>query len=128
MNQSWVLHHDNAPANSSFLVHNFLVKNDMTVVHQPPYFPDLAPADFFLFPTLKSTSKGRCFDKYDKIQKNLRKDLFDILKEVFQKAFQSWQKRWKRRVASVGNYFEGNKLEKVVFINIQLLYNSLIFY
>jgi hypothetical protein len=26
-NQSWVLHHDNAPAHSSFLVSNFLAKN-----------------------------------------------------------------------------------------------------
>jgi hypothetical protein len=49
-NQSWVLHHDNAPAHSSFLVRNFLAKNKTTVVLQPPYSPDLAPADFFLFP------------------------------------------------------------------------------
>ena len=52
-NQSWVLHHDNAPAHSPFLVRNFLAKNEMTVVPQPPYPPDLAPADFFLFPKLE---------------------------------------------------------------------------
>jgi hypothetical protein len=34
--QSWVVHHDNAPAHSSFLVCNFLGKNKMTVVPQPP--------------------------------------------------------------------------------------------
>jgi hypothetical protein len=48
-NQSWVLHHDNAPAHSSFLVHNFLAKNETTVLLQPPYSPDLASADFFCF-------------------------------------------------------------------------------
>jgi hypothetical protein len=38
----------------------FLVKHETTiVVPQPPYSPDLAPADFFLFPRLKSTLKGR---------------------------------------------------------------------
>ena len=47
MNESWLLHHDNAPAHSSFLVHNFLAKNEATIVPQPPYSPDLAPADFF---------------------------------------------------------------------------------
>jgi hypothetical protein len=36
-NQSWVLHHDNAPAHSSLLVHNFLAKNKTTVVPQPLY-------------------------------------------------------------------------------------------
>ena len=110
-NQSWVLHHDNAPAHSSFLVRNFLAKNETTVVPQPPYPPDLAPADFFLFPKLKSTLKGRRFDTFDEIQKNLTKELFAIPKEAFQKAFQSWQKRWERCVASEGNYFEGDKLE-----------------
>jgi len=61
-NQSWVLHHDNAPAHLSFLVRNFLAKNETTVVPQPPYSPDLAPADFFMFSKLKSTVKGRCSD------------------------------------------------------------------
>jgi len=110
-NLSWVLHHDNAPADSSFVVHNFLVKNEMTVVPQPPYFPDLAAADFFLFPNLKSTLKGCRFDTFDEIQKNLTKELFAIPKEAFQKAFSSWQKRWERCVASQGNYFEGDRLE-----------------
>ena len=106
-NQSLVLHHDNAPAHSSFLVRNFLAKNETTVVPQPPYSPDLAPADFFLFPKLKSTLKWRRFDTFDEIQKNSTKGLFAIPKE----AFQSWQKRWERCVVSEGNYFEGDELE-----------------
>ena len=40
---------------------------------QPPYSPYLAPVDFFLFPKLKSTLKGRHFDTFDEIQKNLTK-------------------------------------------------------
>jgi transposase len=107
-----VLHHDNAPAHSSsFLVRNFLAKNETTVVTQPPYSPDLVLADFFLFPKLKCTLKGRRFDTFDEIQKNSTKELFAIPKEAFQKASQSWQKRWERCVASEENYFEGDKLE-----------------
>jgi transposase len=92
-------------------VRNFLAKNEMTVVPQPPYSPDLASADFFLFPELKSTLKGRHFETFDEIQKNSMKELLMIPKEAFQKAFQGWQKRWERCVASEGNYFEGDKLE-----------------
>jgi transposase len=106
-----VLHHDNAPAHSSLLVRNFLAKNEMTVVPQPPYSPDLAPADFFLFPKLKSTVKRRRFDTIDEIQKISTNKFFAIPKAVFQKGFQSCQKRWERCVASEGNYFEGDKLE-----------------
>jgi hypothetical protein len=35
-NQSWVLHHDNAPAHSSFIVRNFLAENEMTVFPSHP--------------------------------------------------------------------------------------------
>jgi hypothetical protein len=65
----------------------------------------LAPADFFPFPKLKSTLKGRRFETSDEIQKNLTKELLAIPKE----AFQGWQKRWELCVASEGNYFEGDK-------------------
>ena len=44
----WMLQHDNAPSHSSFLVCDFLAKHATTVLPQPPYSPDLAPADFFL--------------------------------------------------------------------------------
>jgi len=89
MNQSWVLYRDSAPAHSSFLVFYFLAKNETTVVPQPPYSPDLAPAYFFFFPKLKSALKGHRFNTFDEIQKNLMKELFAIPKEAFQKVFQS---------------------------------------
>jgi len=56
-NNTWMLHHDNAPAHASLLIHEFLMKHETTVVAQPPYSPDLACADFFLFPKLKSSLK-----------------------------------------------------------------------
>ena len=53
-NNTWMLHHDNAPAHASLLICEFLTKHETTVVPQPPCSPHLAPADFFLFPKLKS--------------------------------------------------------------------------
>jgi transposase len=66
----WMLHHDIAPAHASSLIREFLAKNETTVVPQPPYSPDLAPADFFLFPKLKSTLKGQRFDSIEEIEEN----------------------------------------------------------
>jgi len=40
------------------LIREFLTKHEADVVQRPPYSPDLAPADFFLFPKLKSSLKG----------------------------------------------------------------------
>jgi len=54
-NQTWTLHHDNAPAHMLLLICSYLAKHQISVVSHPPYSPDLAPADFFLFPKLKNT-------------------------------------------------------------------------
>jgi hypothetical protein len=45
-----MLLHENAPAHASLLVCEILAKHEMTVIPQPPYSPDLAPADFFFVP------------------------------------------------------------------------------
>jgi len=66
-NNTWLLHHDNAPAHAA-LVTRFLTDNNMTVVPRPPYSPDLAPSDFFLFPKLKMRLKGQRFQTLEEIQ------------------------------------------------------------
>ena len=60
-NQSWILHHDNAPADTLLLVREFLAKNKIVIMPQPPYSPDLALAGFFLFPKLKTPIKEKRF-------------------------------------------------------------------
>ena len=52
-NQTWMLHHDNAPAYAALLIRSYLAKYQTSVEPHPPYYPDLAPAEFFLFPKLK---------------------------------------------------------------------------
>jgi hypothetical protein len=44
---TWVLHHDNAPSHASLLVREFLAKQTVATLPQPPYSPDLALPDFF---------------------------------------------------------------------------------
>ncbi|UYV80229.1 hypothetical protein LAZ67_18002090 [Cordylochernes scorpioides] len=58
---SWCLLHDNAPSHSSLIVRRFLAKNNVCVLNQPPYSPDLAPCDFYLFPKIKLKLKGFFF-------------------------------------------------------------------
>ena len=74
-NNTWMLHHDNASANASLIIREFLTKPDTTVVPQPPYSPDLAPADFFFFPKLKSSLKGRRFQTVEELEESSIRDL-----------------------------------------------------
>jgi hypothetical protein len=48
-----MLHHDNTPAHTSLLIHEFLTKHETTLFPQLPYSPDLAPADFFFVPEVE---------------------------------------------------------------------------
>jgi transposase len=106
-----MLQHDNAPAHSSFLVRDFLAKHATTVLPQPPYSPDLAPADFFLFPKLKSTVKGRRFESTEAIKTNSLAELRSIPTKAFQEYFRTLTKRWQQCIQSRGEYFEGDKAE-----------------
>ena len=87
-NQTWMLHHDNAPAHVSLLIRSYLAKHQTTVVPHPLYSPDLDPADFFLFPKLKTTLKGRLFQTIEEIQENAIRELRAITESAFQEAFQ----------------------------------------
>jgi len=66
-NNTWLLHHDIAPAHAALLTRRFLTDNNMTVVAHPPYSSHLAPSDF-LFPKLKMKLKGRRFQTVEEIQ------------------------------------------------------------
>jgi len=67
-NQTWMLYHDNAPAHASRLIRSYLAKHQPSVVPHQPYSPDVAPADIFLFPKIKTALKGRRFQTIEEIQ------------------------------------------------------------
>jgi transposase len=46
-NNSCILHHDNAPAHTALSVREFLATEQIPVLENPDYSPDLAPSDFF---------------------------------------------------------------------------------
>ncbi|UYV63007.1 hypothetical protein LAZ67_2002824 [Cordylochernes scorpioides] len=109
-NKNWLLHHDNAPAHTSLLVRDFLAKNNKPMMPQPPYSPDLAPCDFFLFPKLKRPMKGRRYATLDEIKTASKEELKKILKNDFLKCFEDWKNRWQYCIISHGDYFEGDKI------------------
>jgi len=83
-------------------------KRQKSVVPHSPSSPDLATADFFLFPKLKTALKRNRFQTTEKIQENALRELRAITVSAFQEAFQQWKERWERFIASRGDYFEGD--------------------
>lgn len=105
--KNWILHHDNAPAHRSFMVSEYLTKSQVRVLPQPPYSPDLAPADFYVFPRMKKLLKGRRFQSTEEVQIATTTALKEVTKDGLQECFQQWYGRWQKCVTAQGKYFEG---------------------
>ena len=54
----WHFHQDNTPVHISIFVTDYLTKMGIKTVPHPPYSPDLALYDFWLFPKLKENLRG----------------------------------------------------------------------
>ena len=56
-----LFHHDNAPAHTSVIATAKLFDLRYEILSHPPYSPDLAPSDYFLFPNMKIWLGGKRF-------------------------------------------------------------------
>jgi hypothetical protein len=108
---TWLLHHNNVPCHAVLSVREFLAKHSIPMVPHLPYSPDLAPCDFFLFPRLKSTLKGKRFQDVPKIQLNTTQQLQAISKQAYQTCIEKWKDCWNRCIQPGGLYFEGDNFE-----------------
>lgn len=102
--QDLKLHHDNAPTHTAKLTQEYLERNGVTVLPHPPYSPDLAPADFFLFGVLKQRMRGRCFKSLDEALEVLGQFIAEIEKKTWHSAFDEWFRRLKLCVQNHGDY------------------------
>jgi [histone H3]-lysine36 N-dimethyltransferase SETMAR len=106
---SWILHQDNAPAHNALSVKQFLAKHSITLMEHPPYSPDLAPCDFFLFPKIKVELKGTRHESVDAVKEVATQLLNSLSENDLQHCFQQWKTRLQRCRDRGGEYIEGDK-------------------
>ncbi|GBO33455.1 Histone-lysine N-methyltransferase SETMAR [Araneus ventricosus] len=105
--KDWFLLHDNTSPHRALIVKKYLARHSITTLEHPPYSPDLAPPDFYLFPRLKMKLKGHRFEDSDEVIENATKHMKDLSNNGFQECFEQLYERWKKCVDAGGNYFEG---------------------
>ena len=76
----------------------------ITTVTQPPYSPDLAPCDFWLFPKLKDCR----YETIEEIKESVTKVIDTLIQENFDGAFQKLLEQYNKCIAAGGEYFEGD--------------------
>ena len=99
----WHFQQDNAPVHNSILVTDYLTKMDIKTVAHPPYRPDLAPCDFWLFPKLR----GYRYETIEEMKEAVTKVIDMLTQENFGGAFQRLLERYNKCIAAGGAYFEG---------------------
>jgi histone-lysine N-methyltransferase SETMAR len=82
----WYFHWDNAPVHTAATVQDYLAAKSIKTIPHPPYSPDLAPADYFLFPRVKAELAGISMTQ-DTFQKKWDGVLRTIAKDDFAAAF-----------------------------------------
>ena len=84
----WHFHEDNAPVHNSILFIDYLTKRGVKTVPHPPYSPDLAPCDFWLFPNLKEKLRGCRYETIEEMKETVTKVIDMLTQEDFYWAFQ----------------------------------------
>ena len=75
---------------------------------QPPYSPDLAPCDFWLFPKLKEKLRGCYYETIEEMKEAVMKVIDTLTQEDFHGTFQKLLELYNKCIAVRGDYFEGD--------------------
>jgi [histone H3]-lysine36 N-dimethyltransferase SETMAR len=103
--QDWFLHWDNAPAHTAAVVQDFLAAKAIRTIAHPPYSPDLAPADFFLFPRVKKELAGVSLAQ-DNFRCGWMRAVRTISKDDFATVYRRWLERCEKCIRIGGEYVE----------------------
>ena len=98
--------HDNAPIHTSVASSATIDACGFRTLPHPPYSPDLAPSDFFLFNHLKKAQRHQQFATKEELRDSVSEFFTGKDTNYFKKAFQDLLIRWKKCVDVNGNYVE----------------------
>ena len=101
-----LFHHDNAPAHSSQIIRDILREFRWELLPHPPYSPDLAPSNFFLFPKLKKNLKGVYFTDTNEAKQTAKTWLTKWSADYFKNGIKGWKHRLEKCIDLDGDYVE----------------------
>jgi len=99
------LHWDNARPHFSATTRDALDDLKLRILPHPPYSPDIAPSDFFLFGYLKEMLKGRKFAGRVELEDAITVLMDNIPKEVLENVKDAWIERLRRVIELEGEYY-----------------------
>lgn len=98
--------HDNAPVHTAHVTSSTLDHSGFVVLAHPPYSPDLAPSDFYLFTNMKKEIRGIKYANKEDLKAAVMSYLEKKPQDFFKRAFVELEHRWRKCVAVNGSYIE----------------------
>lgn len=101
-----LFHQDNAPPHKSMKTMSKLAELHFELLPHPPYSPDLAPCDYYLFPNLKRWLAGKRFGSNNEVEEATNAYFEDFSQAYFLKGIELLEKRWTKCIELEGDYVE----------------------
>ena len=111
----WHFHQDNAPVHNFILVTDYLTKMGIKTVPQPPYRPDLASCDFWLFSKLKEKLRGCRYETIEEMKEAVTKVIDTLTQEDFHGVFQKLLGRYTKCIAAEEITSKGTRVSCVYY-------------
>jgi hypothetical protein len=100
------LHGDNARPHTAKVSTDYIADNGMKRPLHPPYSPDLAPSDFFLFSSVKRKLIGYRADRDSELLVRTRVISAGIPRDALNAVFLEWMDRLQKCIEINGDYVE----------------------
>lgn len=97
---------DNAPAHKSIKTMAKLHELRFELLLHPPYSPDLAPSDYYLFPNFKRWLQGQKFATNEEVQWETDGYFGGLDKSYYSKGIAMLENRWTKCIELKGDYVE----------------------
>lgn len=101
-----ILQHDNARPHVAKQVKNYLETLNWEILPHPPYSPDIAPSDYYLFRSMAHGLADARFTSPDDMRNWIDGWIAGKEPSFFRDGIRELPERWEKVVASDGQYFE----------------------
>jgi [histone H3]-lysine36 N-dimethyltransferase SETMAR len=89
-----VFHQDNARPHTSLVTRQKLLQLRWNILPHPPYSPDLAPSDYYLFRALQKIFDGKNFTSNEEVKNHLDQFFATKVQKCYERGIMLLPERW----------------------------------